>query len=249
MIPVKKFLPLKVKAWANRIKNIPFFARLFSQFSLFGSQAGQDFWVIGEAFNGKKHGFFLDVGAHDGINISNTHLLESKYAWNGICVEANPHTFLKLQSNRGCTCVNACLGSDEREVDFVLNDGLGGIADYQERSDSEKRPSRVIMTTKTLYSLLKEYEAPNTIDYLSIDIEGAEEEVLVDFPFDKYQFNTMTIERPSDRLRKILEFNGYILVREIPNLDSFYIHSTFRKEYKHNLFSFYKDKRLKVGWK
>lgn len=145
--------------------------------------------------------------------------------------------------------MNACLGDDERQVDFILDEGRGGIADYQQKGENEESPLSITLATVSLHSLLKEHKEPSVIDYLSIDVEGAEEEVLANFPFDEYRFNTMTIERPSRRLRRVLEDNGYLLVREIPNLDSFYIHSAFRKEYKSNLFSFYKDKRLKVRWK
>jgi len=65
-------------------------------------------------FNEKRNGYFLDIGAHDGIHISNTYLLERRYGWSGICIEANRDTFLKLQKNRKATCVNACLDSCER---------------------------------------------------------------------------------------------------------------------------------------
>lgn len=55
--------------------------RLLQRSSVSMSQAGQDLWVYGEVFNELRGGFFVDVGAHDGIDISNTFLLEKRYKW------------------------------------------------------------------------------------------------------------------------------------------------------------------------
>jgi len=85
--------------------------------SLLGtSQAGQDYWVYGEVFNEKRNGFFLDIGAHDGIYLSNTLLLEKRYGWNGICIEGNPDTFVDLQQNRQAVCINTCVDRIEGTV-------------------------------------------------------------------------------------------------------------------------------------
>ena len=73
------------------------------------SQAGQDLWVFGEVFDGKSNGFFLDTGAHDGIEISNSYTLEKRYDWKRICIEANPDSFEQLLQNRRASCVNVCL--------------------------------------------------------------------------------------------------------------------------------------------
>ena len=66
-------------------------------------------------------------GAHDGISISNTYLLERKYGWTGICVEANPDSFEQLKRNRRAVCVHACLDSTEGFVNFAKRDVMGGI--------------------------------------------------------------------------------------------------------------------------
>ena len=63
--------------------------------------------------------------------------------------------------------------------------------------------------TATLEAILDRFGAPPTIDYLSLDVEGAEEAVLVRFPFARYRFRIMSIERPSHKLAKVLEGNGY----------------------------------------
>jgi len=248
MIPIKKAIPSAIRPLVSQLKNTPLITQILGKLSLLGSQAGQDFWVYGEAFNQMRNGYFLDIGAHDGINLSNTYALESKYQWTGLCVEANPNTFKKLTANRKSKCVNACVDKIEGLVDFALRDGRGGIADDNLDNPSSAKDHYTIVKLKTisLKTLLDTHKAPSIIDYLSIDVEGAEERILSDFDFDAYLFRTITIERPSQKLKSILSDNGYRLIKEIPNLDCFYIHKSFRKEYKKNLFAFYAHKKISI---
>ena len=109
-------IPASIK---RRLKQILF------QKSVLVSQIGQDFWVYGEVFDEMRNGFFLDLGAYDGVLFSNTYILEKRYNWDGICVEANPEVFLELKRNRKVTSVNACLDAGENVVSFAKR-GLGG---------------------------------------------------------------------------------------------------------------------------
>lgn len=213
------------------------------------SQAGQDLWVFGEAFNERERGFFIDIGAHDGITFSNTYLLERRYKWTGLCIEANPLTFDKLTQNRRATCMNVCLDNSVGEVDFVLRGMNGGI--LGDNLDNRVHPSASrVQRIKTvpLMNVLLERAVPRIIDYMSIDVEGAEDRVLESFDFDQYQFNCLTIERPSERLRKTFGDHGYLLIKEIYGLDCFYVHRDYLKQYNTNLFDFYKKKQISLRW-
>ena len=205
------------------------------------SQAGQDVWVFGEAFNGMRDGYFLEIGSDDGISLNNTFLLEKRYRWRGLCIEANPMAYQDLVKVRRATCLNACVDSTEREVDFVQRDQLSGIlADDTDnrRTEGNAATADVIqLKTRRLAEILGAENAPREIDYLSIDVEGAEERVLLEFPFDEYRFRCMTVERPAPRLREVLAGNGYLSVKEIPGLDVFYIHRSFEAEYARNVFA------------
>lgn len=235
-----KLIPQKVRMLLKRF---------FYRNSVYVSQAGQDFWVYGEAFNEKKHGFFLDIGAHDGIQISNTFLLEHKYSWSGICIEANPHTFTLLKQNRSAKCLNICLDSAEGEVDFALRDVMGGITGLDNKGSDINANNIVRLSTVPLIKVLSDNDAPSIIDYLSIDVEGAEERILADFDFQKYMFRCITIERPSKILRNLFKENGYFLIKEIPGLDCFYVHNDFLDEYMKNLFMFFNKKFLRMRWR
>lgn len=224
--------------------------RFIFKYSTTASQVGQDYWVCGEVFNEKKSGYFLDIGAHNGVDISNTYILESKYNWSGLCIEANPTTFPELKKNRRVKCLNVCLDDKEREVNFALNDVMGGIID--QGLDNKKliaEGQKVIkLKTASLINVLEKHQAPSVIDYLSIDIEGAEERVLGNFNFGKYTFKCLTIERPSEHLRDILKGHAYLLIKEIPKFDCFYVHESFLQEYRNNLFKFYRKKHLTMRW-
>ena len=240
MIPIRKCIPNPLRPLFE-----PFLRKNLSR-----SQAGQDYWIYAEAFNEKKGGYFVDIGAHDGIVFSNTYLLESKYHWSGICIEANPLSFDKLYVNRSATCLNVCLDRSEGEVNFALREVSGGIVDHDVDNTEQNTCKAEIVKLKTtsLNTLLLDQQAPGVIDYLSIDIEGAEERVLAGFDFHRYLFKCMTIERPSQLLRDILRNNNYMFIREIPGLDCLYVHQTFLKEYTNNLINFYLKKHIAVRW-
>ncbi|MEM7270742.1 MAG: FkbM family methyltransferase [Pseudomonadota bacterium] len=211
------------------------------------SQTGQDLWVIGEVFNCAINGYFLDIGAHDGVNISNTYLLEKNHGWQGLLIEANPNTFKSLEANRSSKAVNTCLDYKEGEVEFALQDVVvnGGIVDPTLDNASAEGAEVIKVKTRRLEDVLEECGAPANIHYMSIDVEGAEARILLDFNFEKYSFACMTIERPSLLLRQRLADLGYVLVREVPGQDCFYIHGNLAKNYLNTSVQFYR--RLASG--
>jgi hypothetical protein len=199
------------------------------------SQRGQDRWVVDEVFRGKRGGFFLDLAASDGVNTSNTYLLETEYGWDGICIEANPFLFRQLRAYRKCRCVNACIDGERHEVEFFLYGLVGGIVDEdtdntplairQRMGGASMRGKLITLRTELLEDVLAELEAPRTIGYFSFDVEGAESRILESFPFHEYRFLAMTVERPAPELNQLLLQNGYVLVRKT-ELDSFYVHES-----------------------
>ena len=84
----------------------------------FYSDEGQDKWVL-ERLDNKRNGYFVDIGAYDGINGSNTYAMECYFNWRGICVEPHKDAFLLLEKNRRCICENICIFNINSVVDFV----------------------------------------------------------------------------------------------------------------------------------
>jgi hypothetical protein len=202
----------------------------------FVSQKGQDRWIIEDVFFGKRNGYFLDLAASDGLSINNTILLERAFGWSGIAIEADPTLASQLFANRSCLCVPACIDEVAREVEYLRNGELGGIlatdTDNCPRIRSalieEKRAAGEVVNfeTATLADVLDAGKAPKLIDYFSFDVEGAETRILRSFPFDRYTFTAMTIERPTPELNELLFRNGYIFVKNV-SYDSFYVHNGF----------------------
>jgi FkbM family methyltransferase len=204
------------------------------------SQAGQDQWIFGEVFNGMKNGCFVELGSHDGVTHSNTYKLERNFQWRGICVEANPVTFRLLKINRLSKCVNVCLSDKTEKVRFTLAGEFGQIV-----PGSQINPPKsddVLLDAMPLLDVLARENCPPNIDYLSVDLEGSEDRVLKHFDFDHYCFKTITIERPSPFLRELLARKGYILIKDIPCLDAFYVHESHMKSYTKVMFEHWETK-------
>jgi FkbM family methyltransferase len=177
-------------------------------------QIHQDKWVE-SLFNRKKGGFFLDIGAADGVGGSNTIMLEKFYEWDGICIEPNPEFFCSLKTNRRATCVQACVGTEVREVVFRMAGFYGGIQDNLSewhRKNWDGHPV-IKMTTQLIGDILDRHNVPEVIDYISLDIEGGEEDILKSFPWDKYKVRSMTVEKSSGGLVELIESLGFIIVK------------------------------------
>lgn len=178
---------------------------------MYYSQAGQEEWIISET-RGKKLGYFIDVGAYDGIKYSNTYFLEKELNWNGICIEADPNNYGLLIQNRKCNCQNIAVSDFTGKIKFNPSD-MGGKID---------KLGKVEIACDTLENILIKSGCPNTIDYLSVDIEGNEVEAIRNFPFNKWRINYITIEHNlysegdsrKKEIKKILEKYGYFLKKE-----------------------------------
>ncbi len=174
----------------------------------FASHIGQDAWVA-KCLEHKHGGFFLDFGAFDGETISNTLTLEKELGWRGICVEPNPRFYAELCRNRQCVTVNVALWPQSRaSLRFVDAHGLSAIETYKDMDVNSARRQEAtlgVIEVDTLNpnELLARFEAPALIDYLSLDVEGAEFEVLSGLDLNTYAIALMTIEHNHDRPRQI----------------------------------------------
>lgn len=199
------------------------------------SQLAQDLTVIN--FFKKNDGYFIEIGASDGIELSNTYLLEQKYKWKGICVEPIPGRFAMLCKNRpNSLCSNkAVFGESNKTVIFdIANNAelLSGISDcidcHMEAVNANK--TQIVVQTITLNDLLEQFNAPPFIEYLSLDTEGSELEILKAVNFQKYTFGIIDVEHNfveprRTQIRELLTSNGYVFVNE-NRWDDHYIHKS-----------------------
>ena len=199
----------------------------------FVSQKAQDRWIVEEVFPGLRGGYFLDLAASDGVSISNTILLERELGWQGLAIEPNPELYGQLRLSRTCAVSPRCIDGERREVAFLLNGELGGIVDDDTDNSprirgpllGERSHDIVKMPAVPLADVLAEHGAPEIIHYFSFDVEGAEARILRTFPFQRYRFLALTVERPPPELNALLFANGYRFVRNV-SFDSFYVHES-----------------------
>ena len=192
------------------------------------SQIRQDMIVLNH-LNFKKSGFFVEFGATNGKDLSNTHLLEKSFSWQGILVEPARNWHKDLKKNRSVIIDHHCVYKESGLlIDFNEQkiSELSTIANFLNNSSAEqKSKTNKIYKIKTisLTDLMEKYKAPKNIDYLSIDTEGSEYEILKNFDFQKYRFNIITCEHNYGANRKkiftLLSKNGY--KRKFKNLSKF----------------------------
>ena len=189
------------------------------------SQLNQDLNVL-KFYNNKRDGFFVEIGASDGVTLSNTHLLEKSYKWKGICVEPIPHDFLQLKINRpnSMCCDNAVYNISGLEVKFDISNKehlLSGISTHIDRHKHiiNKNKTTINVNTISLVDLLDKYHAPEFIEYMSLDTEGSEYEILKTFDFNKYKIGLIDVEHNyieprRSQIKKLLTENGYVYLGE-----------------------------------
>lgn len=202
------------------------------------SQLRQDVHVLLRN-NMKENGYFVEIGAHDGISFSNTYMLEQIFNWKGIVVEPSPQFNTLIRKNRSCFVDTRCVYTKSNKiVDFVehKSSSLSGIQCYNDanRAELSGKESRVIqLNTISLNDLLGHYEAPSIIDYISVDTEGSEFSILENFDFGKYKVQFFSIEHNyssmRDDLTHLMETNGYKrIMEEYSQWDDWYVPTNSR---------------------
>jgi len=206
---------------------------------MFNSQDNQDKFLETNIFKGYKNGFYVDVGAHDGISINNTLYFEKNNNWTGINIEPIKKVFDSLVMNRPNNInLNCAVCNNDGETDFLSNTGytemISGIKDNFDirhfmRLEFENKcygstTELIKVNTKKLETILDEHNISH-INYLSIDVEGAEFEVIKSIHFDKVFIDVIGFENNYDDVSvpivEYLQNKGFIVIHK--SLDIFMI--------------------------
>ncbi len=197
------------------------------------SQIAQDIFVMVET-GFKRGGFFVEFGATDGIGFSNTYMLEKTLAWNGILAEPAKVWHHNLRNNRKAAIDSRCVWSRSGErVTFneTRDPQLSTLTQFMDSDMHGYRRSSGTtyeVETVSLVDLLKTHNAPNVIDYLSLDTEGSEYEILSAFDFEAYTIKIITCEHNftenRDRIERLLLSKGYVQKHSsISQFDSWFV--------------------------
>eukprot|EP00900_Chrysochromulina_parva_P017972 jgi/Chrpa1/26176/Chrysochromulina_OHIO_Genome00001159-RA len=222
------------------------------------SQSGQD-KTIAKLHGLKRGGFFIDLASNEPIHLSNTRTLERDLGWNGVCIDANAELLQKSIKYRTCRCVQAVVTDQSGDtVSFTTpvharstamsnsaidtRSGFGSVVGLLQVDPTHPTPGKLgsnragwreqQLVTVALQDLLRYVNAPSVIDYLSLDVEGAEESVLgPNFPFAQFTFLSLTVERPSSTLRERLRAHSYLFVGEHGCYgDQLWVHASFASQ-------------------
>lgn len=190
-------------------------------------------WVAFAIGHGKSNGYYVDVGSADGETISNTYLLD-QMGWKGICIDPYPENM----QHRTCQVFRQPVsGESGKTVKFRAAGILGGIeSDLGKYKDQLSKSPLVEFVTATLDEVLEKAKAPKWIDYMNIDVEGAEFDVLRGLSLDRHEVGSFTIEHnyeteKRERIRGLLEARGYVRVRSW-EVDDWYVHPSLAGQYK-----------------
>ena len=185
---------------------------------------GQDVFVAG-LLSFKKNGVFVDIGANDGVTISNTWYFEKELGWDGIAIEPIPQIYQQLKHNRKCKLFEGCITPKSGIQKFVelsgatnmlstLEQNISGLASRRiskniARQNTTKKSIDVVCTT--LANLLEEHGIEE-IDFLSIDTEGGELEIIKSINFEQFPVKVISVENNlfTNNIKNYLENEGFV---------------------------------------
>jgi FkbM family methyltransferase len=190
-------------------------------------------------FNGLCNGTYIEMGALDGLRSSNTHVFNKVFGWKGVLVELSPKNYQNLVKNRPneIATVNAAVCASGQTVHWYQSpsNALSGVWEFTNESyrrrwwkNATLKDDAVAIECSPLNDILKQHARQHSFfDIFSLDVEGAEFQVLKSFNFNETSFGIIVVENDDTNQRKnmavksLLRFNGYNLVQRLGNNDIF----------------------------
>ncbi len=198
------------------------------------AQLFQDLWALWRSEQ-RQGGYFVEFGAGDGVNLSNTYFLETEMGWRGVLAEPNPHFVESVRRNRRCDISSKCVFSvSGQSLPFLMAQEGEFSRLAQVVPGDGHEPHRLEgatyaeVATISLEDLLIEHNAPQRIDYLSVDTEGSEFEILRNFDFDRWDIRCISVEHnrtaARDHIYDLLVGNGFRRQwPELSRIDDWYV--------------------------
>ena len=229
-LDIKKYFLLKIYlTYFFVVDYNDFYKNFFKYKHLSKSQIYQDVLAITLNKNFKKN-YFVEFGAGDGKKLSNTYLLEKNFRWKGLLVEPAKSLYKKLSKNRQCHTSSFLLDNSDNKKKYFYEAADPYLSSFK---INKKSNSKYLLNTITLNTLLKKYNAPKNIGYISIDTEGNEYEILKNFKFNQYKVRLFTIEHNFNALKRkkifnLMKKNNYKrILKHLSYMDDWYFNDTF----------------------
>ncbi|MCP5088761.1 MAG: FkbM family methyltransferase [Rhodobacteraceae bacterium] len=187
------------------------------------SQAGQDRFVD-QLLGQKSGGIFVDIGGYDGVTGSNTLFFEMFRGWSGVMVEPSPTQLAQAKKVRRCACLGCAVAGQRGTAEFMeITQGytqMSGFLDSYDRdllarvrSDARHQETIHSLEKMPLADILEEQQL-GKVDFLSLDVEGGELDILRSFAFGDFEIDVWSIENntQSSEIPEIMRTNGYDLI-------------------------------------
>jgi FkbM family methyltransferase len=205
----------------------------------YGHHAQNDRWAIEAVFPGLRGGYFVEAGACAGAQGSASYVLEREFDWKGICVEPHDAYFAVLRRLRSCEKDDRCLSDRTGDiVEFLCYEddpARSGIRALNKNgawaAERQAKGSTSTKLTVTLADLLEQHGAPQTIQYLCLDVEGAEQTILEPFNFDDTR-RILAISVEGGACDDLLISRGYLRARnpyQEREIDHYFVHPQLRE--------------------
>lgn len=189
--------------------------------------------------------YFLEAGAMDGHLWSNTKFFEDSLGWKGILIEANPFQMPYIATNRpNCIIVNALMSDSKSPLEFIIsnNPAVCSVKDTTPQSikDAYYQPNciRSIKMIPTRLDEIINKSGISQIDFISLDVEGHELQVLKSFDFKTSQVKVVSWliemlneETKNQEVFEFMEENGYKAMEKVAH-NHFFIHRDYLKYFE-----------------
>lgn len=219
---IKKLLGKKITTKLSYLKN-----QYFDKYAIkIYAQDGEDI-ILSEFLSMKKKGFYVDIGAHHPMRFSNTYMFYKK-GWNGINIDAMPGSMkiFNKQRKRDINLEMAISDKEEILTYYMFNEpGLNGFSKELSIERDSSKDYEIIgqkeIKTLPLSKILDKYlPKKQKIDFMNIDVEGLDFQVLKSNNWDKYKPDFILVEIGkrtidevlSDPVYKYLINKNYVLV-------------------------------------
>lgn len=195
------------------------------KFRSHSSNVAQQDLVVLKLLNDKPDGYYVDLTAQHWDIDSNTYIMDNFNKWKGVCIEPNPIFLEGLLSNRRCAIFISPISKMNGEAAkfrYHINTGV-----THEEVRSEVPLLERTMPSTTLTSVLNFIAAPTVMDYLSLDSDNTEPEVLLGLDHNKYTFRVITVHRPKEITHLLLLRYGYRFVSQLDDYGAcLYLHGS-----------------------
>lgn len=186
------------------------------------SQIEQERWVFAMC-NGRRDGRFAEIGAFDGVLHSNSYFLETEHGWRGVCVEPNPALFARLSGNRSAICLERAVYRESGQtLSFIPSQEIGTLAEFagsdryaDDRARAAAAHGLIQVETISFAEIATMGDFAQTgFDYVSLDTEGSELEILRSIDLAGHRIALFTVEHNfveprREAMRVLLAEAGY----------------------------------------